>query len=458
VTSLIRKISRRQFLRAASALAALHVASAGAPAPHRGIVLILVDDLFSIEHYRTKFGVRIETPNFDRLMQRGVSFMNAFCSTALCAPSRTSILTGLNPFKTGVHYNYDYWPALVSPEDTLFAFLKHAGWNVYVYGKCFHSFGAQLPHARYVDHFYNALLMPDPAGADRQNLDAAIYRMKHLPANRPYFMTIGIYDPHLPFVSEKRFRDLYPLGQIRLPSWRGDNPPNWVLPWLRREELRLARDAGSLDNFIRGYLANISEMDFSLGRLIDNIDAHARNPLIILSSDHGYTMGEHDHLGKFTLWDEAGRAPLIVIDPASTRRDARVEDVVSLLDIAPTILDYAGVSAPVSEDGAPRMDGVSLRRMVRSASVRRESGALTTMFGSTSLRRTGYRYTRYEDGAEEMFWTRRDPECTDNLADHPDFAGKLASMRLQHNTMRRAWMGRSPKCRVTIPPHVREIC
>ena len=93
-------MDRRRFLTGVASLAALPFTTAAAQTPPRPIVLILVDDLFSIEHCRNKFGVRIYTPHFDALMRRGVSFMNAFCTTALCNPSRTSIMTGLNPFRS----------------------------------------------------------------------------------------------------------------------------------------------------------------------------------------------------------------------------------------------------------------------------------------------------------------------------------------------------------------------
>ena len=448
-------MDRRQFMTGLAA-SVLPFASARAQQP-RSVVLIMVDDLFSVEHYRTKFGVPIYTPNFDALMARGISFMNAFASTALCNPSRTSILTGLNPFKTGVHYGYDLWETFVPAEKTLFAMLKSAGWSTYAIGKIFHSIDLNvLPVGQYLDQAYSAQWSADADTADPQNIPVAIQRIKHLPTT-PYFMALGITDPHLPFISQQEFLDLYPLNQIVIPDWTGDQPPNWILPYLRTTTLNNYTQNGTLDEYVQGYLANISEMDSSLGRLVNNLAVWANDPIIILSSDHGFTLGDHDHLGKFTLWDEAARAPLIVVDPDCGRANVQVTDVVSLLDIMPTILDYAGLPIPAD------LDGWSLRPLIYDPLARRTIGAMTSMMGSARIRRNGHSYARYEDGAEELFVPGEDPEARFNVADDPEWAPILDNMRGHFDTRLAAWKGAAPQCHVqlTTPPAAitfRDIC
>src|SRR5215211_1386799 len=105
----------------------------------RDVLSISVDDLIYVETIRTLFGVELQTPNMDRLAAMGVSFSNAFCSTALCNPSRTSILTGQSPFTTGVHDNRDDLTASVDLAETLPNFFRQAGYDALAFGKVFHN-------------------------------------------------------------------------------------------------------------------------------------------------------------------------------------------------------------------------------------------------------------------------------------------------------------------------------
>jgi arylsulfatase A-like enzyme len=445
-------MDRRKFLGCAATMAALpFVQPSRAGETPRGVFLIIADDLFSIPHYRTKFGVTLKTPNFGRLMRRGVSFMNAFCSTPICNPSRAAMLSGMNPYRTGVHYNFDKWQFFIRPEHTVYAMLKRAGWHTFSFGKSFHNINSRLPHARYIDEIFYAPLRPYPNRAEAANVNAALRRIADLPVNRPFFMTIGLYDPHVPLSTQQRYRDLYPLDQIKIPDWEGDRPPNWVLPWLRTHQLDTLTRRGLLDEFIQGYLANVSEMDASLGRLIHYIDRYCPGSTIIMTSDHGFSLGEHDTLGKFNLWDEAGRSPLVIANASNA--GARVYDVVSTLDVLPTVLDLAGVRPSY------RLDGTSLLPFLNEVGrARRTGGALTTMLGATSLRRNTYRYSVYPDGSEELFHAVRDPGGRDNLIDNPGFAAVARAMRRDIAEKLADWKGANPKCRVTVPPDVVEIC
>jgi arylsulfatase A-like enzyme len=192
------------------------------------------------------------------------------------------------------------------------------------------------------------------------------------------------------------------------------------------------KQEGTLDDFIQGYLADVSQMDFNIGKIIRGIDATGLNPVIILVSDNGSSLGDHETVQKFTLWDEAGRVPLVVADPRGLS-DHRCHDVVSLLDIAPTILQVA--SLPIPE----HMDGRSLVPLFRNQLARRHAGALTSMLGSISLRTNVWRVTRYESGEQELFHIPSDPENAYNLAYEPQHSATLARMNDRLDKAFAAW-------------------
>src|SRR5688572_28227718 len=148
---------------------------------------------------------------------------------------------------------------------------------------------------------------------------------------------VGLHDPHAPWTSARKYLDLYPLGQIVIPQWNGDAVPPYMQQFLNSGELERAKADGSLDNKIQAYLAEISEMDARLGELLDALAISDKNPIIVLWSDHGYSLGDHNHIHKFTLWDQTGRVPFMIFDPRMEYRGVRYSGVVSLLDIAPTL-------------------------------------------------------------------------------------------------------------------------
>jgi len=387
----------------------------------RNVLSISVDDLIYVETIRTLFGIELQTPNMDRLAAMGVSFSNAFCSTALCKPSRTSILTGQSPFTTGVHDNREDLTASFDPAETLPNFFRRAGYDALAFGKIFHSSppatGPQLFDA-FSDH-------SDVLTRDALNIQDAIAALAARNDADPLLLMVGLHDPHVPLVSPPRFTDLYPLDEIVLPDGAEyPDMPEFVCSFIKQGD----RSPNELKAFIQRYLANITEMDARLGKLLDAVEADRDyDPVIALWSDHGYSLGDvdHDQIGKFTLWDETGRTPLIIVDPEAPKasRGEIYDGVVSTLDIAPTLLTLAGVPVPASMQGRP------LTNILADPSTTRDGVAITTMFGSVSIRTDKWRYTRYEDGSEELFHVSTDPENVANLAGDPAYVAVQGKCR-----------------------------
>ena len=257
----------------------------------------------------------------------------------------------------------------------------------------------------------------------------------------PFFLALGVSKPHIDWVVPQKYYDLYTLTgeegkiQVELPATFPDDLSD--VPQFMRDQIKPLHEevleAGVWKEMIHAYLATISFADAMIGRVLNALDESglAENTAIVLWSDHGYHLGDKETWGKFTLWEETARAPLIVVDPdVEVPADGqRVDQVVELLDIFPTILELAGV-AP-----APWAEGDSLVPLLDDPAADWDNVAVTQMFGSFSVRTDRYRYTRYEDGSEELYHIENEsaPDESDpyewvNLADDPDFASEKAEM------------------------------
>jgi arylsulfatase A-like enzyme len=168
----------------------------------------------------------------------------------------------------------------------------------------------------------------------------------------------------------------------------------------------------------QAYLACTSAMDDCLGGVIDALDrsAMAENTWIVVLSDHGWHLGEKQHIAKQTLWERSTRVPLIIVPPkriADTPRGARCERPVDLLDVYPTLLAATGVK-PAESDKL--LEGLSLMPWISDPDAPRERPALTTLYsGNHALRDERYRYIRYADGSEELYDHSDDPHEHRNL-------------------------------------------
>ena len=263
-----------------------------------------------------------------------------------------------------MHWNNDLWYKHVEdPRDTLPASSKAPATNASASASSFHGFS--LPRRRSETDVRPLLLgsgggvfrgerpygigtwtRPESQLGDHITTRAAIQALNGYNGADPLLMMVGLVDPHYPMVSTAKYKNLYPLDEITMPPWKGDEPSPFVQQFLASAALQDMTERGYLEKFIQGYLANITEMDTRLGELLDAVDGSGRDPVIALSSDHGYSLGDHDTLHKFNLWDQAGRAPLIIVDPTAPQAGRTYDGVVSLMDLAPTLLDLAGLPIP----------------------------------------------------------------------------------------------------------------
>ncbi len=427
-------LSRRDLLAGATALAAS--AGSAAAAPKRNFVLILIDDLLSVVYSRTRYGARIVAPNLFQLMDEGVSFTNAFASTALCNPSRTSILSGMNPYKTGVHDNDTPWINAINIQDTFPAILSANGWRCFMYGKIGHGHATSWKQAGICED----VQLDGPLGtiaSDREITTTATARIRNLRTVRePWLLMFGLTGSHLPNDATPDLRARYPLSQITPVDWSGDGPSSCVgaIYDIIHQEFEQLRGGGrrAVKEYIQAYLAGVTAMDRELGRFLTALKTSGLDPTIILSSDHGFHLGEHDVLLKFTLWDEAARAPLVIRYPNCPK--VSIKETVSLLDIAPTILHLAGLPKPAY------MDGQSLYPYIKNPALKRISGAMTTVYESISFRNNRYRLCRYSPCDElELYDQALDPQSRNNVVAEPSYSAVKDAMILSMDELYAAW-------------------
>ena len=420
----------------------LHIADA-APTemptePRPNVLFIAIDDL---NDWTNRLGGYdgVKTPNLDRLAARGCLFTKAYCSAPACNPSRASLLCGIRPSTSGVYKNSNPWRNALPDAVTLpQLFIKH-GYKVHGGGKIFHGrFKDPASWQQYVTRPADPLPQKRPANgipktahfdwgpveegdnamADTKIADWAgdFLGKKH---DKPFFLAVGFFRPHLPWFAPKKYFDLYPLDTIRLPKVLEDDLDD--VPHLGRRmsggvDHRKVVSSNNWEKAVQGYLACITYTDGQIGRLLDALDEspHKNNTIIVLWSDHGWHLGEKKHWRKFALWEEATRVQLIVAAPGVTTANSECPRTVSLLDVYPTVADLCGL--PVGE----HLEGKSLVSLLKNPTAPRERPAITT-YGRNNhaVRDERWRYIRYEDGTEELYDHDADPNEWENVAALP---------------------------------------
>lgn len=393
----------------------------------------------------------VQTPNIDRLAERGVRFDRAYCQYPLCGPSRASFMTGLYPDQTLVHRNAIYIREHIPNVNTMSQHFRDAGYFATRIGKIYHYNVPKHIGTSGHDDPYSWNYTINPRGRDKTDEDkifslrpgsfgatlswlaaeggddeqtdgiAAIGADRMLERfareKQPFFLAVGLYRPHTPFVAPKKYFAKHPLDAISVPSVAEGYLETIPLPArksiTRRKEEReltpaLARKA------IQAYYASISFADAQIGRILDSLERHGldENTIVVFTSDHGYHMGEHGHYQKTTLFENATRVPLVIAGPGVARGEVAAS-MAEMVDFYPTISDLAGLRIPEF------ISGVSLKPALADPTVATRTSALTQYNNGYSIRTERYRYTEWgEAGKEgrELYDHQNDPTEMNNLA------------------------------------------
>ena len=421
------------------------------------VVFIIVDDL------NDWIGVmgghpQSKTPNLDALAKGGVLFTNAHCNAPQCGPSRTSLLHGLYPKSTGRYFNSTRRPAFFGDQPMQGITSPNAPQNAVILQRHFKQNGYRVVSGGKVAHGNNTL---------KGQVDEYLNRPKDVRGNftdakanlwgeggphnhaeegtgdykvaqwaieewrkaseKPLLMTVGFYRPHRPFNAPKAYFEKFPLETIQLPQVRTDD-----LDDLPSYGKALARSNAHKDLFkprtvheqilhlggekewkymVQSYLACINYVDTQIGRLLDELkeNPRKRETVILLTSDHGWNLGEKTHWCKAAIWRNTTRVPFMVVLPGVTKARTRNNQPISHVDIYPSLCDFAGVPKP------NHLEGRSILPLLKDPSATRDLAFLSYGPRNTAAQSERYRYIRYEDGSEELYDHQKDPHEWANL-------------------------------------------
>ena len=360
------------------------------------VLFISIDDL------RPELGcygkTMVQSPHIDKLAEEGVVFKRAYSPQALCNPARSALLTGLRPQTLGVFDGKKHFRETHPDITTLPQLFKNNGYRTFSFGKVFHHRDSlswdtmswvPQPEVSYpiytkqenLDHqkkhindgkinpksedwwavgghwvpaySWEAAKVPDTTLFDGQIASEAIKKMQEVKDDL-FFLAVGFFRPHIPYIAPEKYFDLYPLENLGLtlfPKMPTGAPDVALTNW---GETRIYKDipkAGPITEekareMIRGYYASISYVDAQVGRLeeaLNSLELYEKT-IIVLWGDHGYHLGDLGLWGKYTNFEQATRVPLIIKIPG--QRPKIVRDVVELIDVFPTLADLGQLPMP----------------------------------------------------------------------------------------------------------------
>ncbi|MFO0923231.1 MAG: sulfatase [Pirellulales bacterium] len=474
---------------------ALHAQEVVAKKPN--VLFIAVDDMrCELGCYGSK---SIQSPNIDRLAASGVMFRRAYCQQAVCNPSRVSVMTGLRPDTTRVWDLTTEMRSVMPDVVTLPQHFRHQGYRAVAYGKIYHN---PFPDALSWDEpTHNATDVvnyseenrarlaefkrematagkreaaikrmrgpateiqdqPDEKNFDGKQTSDAIEKMKELAdGDQPFFLAVGYIRPHLPFITPRKYWELYDRSKIPLAS-------NGFLP---KEAPSVAFGDRSMGGFYElrdymdyadapspfdrpltesqqrelkhGYYASVSFIDAQVGRLLDALERLqlSDRTIVVLWSDHGWKLGEHGGWCKQTVYEIDTRAPLMVRAPGMAGNGRECNGLVEFVDIYPTVCDLAGVAVP------PSLEGKSLVPLLKDPEASIKEAAFSQFprkhegkdYMGYAMRTDRYRYVEWletESGAiraRELYDHAVDGDENENLANAPERQSQLEELHEQ---------------------------
>ena len=450
----------------------LHAAGDPTPKKKYNVLFIMSDDLNNVMGcYGDPL---VKTPNIDRLAGRAVRFDRAYNQYPLCGPSRASFLTGLRPDVTKVANLEGFFRDALPDVVTLPQLFKNNGYYSGRVGKIYHYGVPSQIGTNGQDDSLSWHERRDPKGRDKWEEDKIINLQGKRPLgaalaylaadgtdeeqtdgmvatdaidmmakhkNEPFFLAVGFFRPHCPYVAPKKYFNMYPLDKITLPEERADDWDNKPIAAMFTNPLNFGLDKEKRREAIRAYYASISFMDAQAGRVLDALDSLklTDNTIVVFMSDHGYTTGQHGQWFKQELFEPAARGPLLISVPGITKGNASGRTV-EYLDIYPTLAEACGLQAPTNLQGASllpllKKPNATWKRPAYTQVERNPGPALPHIkkkIIGRSVRTERYRFTEWNEGEEgmELYDYQKDPNEFNNLAKNPTYASLVKELSI----------------------------
>jgi iduronate 2-sulfatase len=406
---------------------------------HPNILMISVDDMNTWVSFLKNFN-NVKTPNLDKLARKSYVFKNAHAPATLCNPSRTAVITGRLPSSTGIYTNAQSAKDFITKTQTkvIFQHFKEHGYYVLGAGKLFHV----KNDIEVFDEFFRPKRDLTNIGSmtpwgycdetNNKNVDnqVANWAASQLTRNfeKPFFMSVGFFFPHHPWIMPKKYFDYYPLEKIKIPETLPNDYDD--IPVIARTRILKflvlnseLKNHNQLKQNIQAYLAAITYMDEQLGRILTALEnsPHAKNTIIVFWSDHGYHLGEKQTLRKSTLWDSSTNIPFLISIPG---KKAKIQSAVSLIDIFPTLIELAQLPS------LPGLEGTSLVNLLNNKKYKRSVPVITVQEqGNYAIRNDNWKYIRYVDGSEEFYNIIQDPHEYNNLANNSKYFNQKNNLK-----------------------------
>jgi arylsulfatase A-like enzyme len=408
----------------------------------------------------------VHTPSMDRVAREGCTFQNAFVINALCLPSRATMLTGLYSHTTGAVSNVE---GKIPRSIHLVSDLLHdAGYETAFLGKS-HVEGALTD--RYWDYYFGFVGQADyyrptiTEGVRGTYSEPKLYageyvdtlltrkavewlRQKH---DKPFCLFLWFYAPHAPFFRPKDMVDKFNGLPIPVPSTFNEDQTGYA------GKPRAVADADdkigysevgsddprSLEELVKDHYAGVEDNDRNVGAVLAELERQDAldKTAVLLTSDHGFLLGEHHLYDKRLMYEPSIRVPMLVRYPGRVHEGAKSEEMVLNLDLAPTMLDLAGIAAPSGMQGRtmmPLAEGKDVAWRQDWLYEYYEFPGFENVRPCRGVRTKRYKYIHfYLDPQEfELYDLQNDPDEHTNLYGKPGFESLTARLRERLEALR----------------------
>lgn len=419
------------------------------------IIFILTDDQRwdALGHAGNEI---IQTPQMDQLAREGTWFSHAIVTTPICSASRASLFTGVHE-RT---HRYTFQTGPISERLMMYSYpqlLKNAGYSTAFFGKFGVNYAKKEQmfdvvedydrNGRYNDYrgYYYKTLGEDTVHLTRYTGQKALDFIEDSPADRPFCLSLSFSAPHAHDPAEEQYfwqeatDPLYQDMKMPGPKLAGEEYFE-RLPRPVREGFNRTRWYWRFDtpekyqHSVKGYYRMIRGIDLEIAKIRKKLKEKGldKNTVIILMGDNGYFLGERQLAGKWLMYDNSIRVPMIIFDPR-TKGHRTIDEMALNIDVPATILDLAGLKQP------PSWQGKSLYPLVsgETASLHRDTVLIEHLWEfenippSEGIRTPEWKYFRYvnDRSVEELYDLEKDPWEVNNLAGEDDYKKVLTSLR-----------------------------